>query len=161
MSKSSIDSKLIRELAEILNDTGLTEIEVEAGEDLRIRVAREPAPTMVQASVPAPMAAPAAGPIAAPPVNTSAPAAGEDADYSNHPGAVKSPMVGVVYVAPEPGAAPFVAVGDMVAEGQSLFLIEAMKTFNPVRAQKGGKVTQILVADGTPVEYGEPLLIIE
>ncbi|NIZ03411.1 acetyl-CoA carboxylase biotin carboxyl carrier protein [Thalassospira lucentensis] len=150
MSKFNIDNDAIRQLAELLDDTKLTEIEVAAG-DNRIRVARQG--TMVaaapaQAAVSAP-AAPAAAAAAAP------------ADLGAHPGAVKSPMVGVVYFAPEPGAAPFVSVGSTVAEGQTVMLIEAMKTFNPIRAPKSGKVTQIVATDGHPVEYDEPLIIIE
>jgi len=146
MSKFNIDNDAIRQLAELLDDTNLTEIEVAAG-DNRIRVARQG--TMV--------AAPAAAPVAAAPV--AAPAA--PADVSAHPGSVKSPMVGVVYFAPEPGAAPFISVGSTVTEGQTLMLIEAMKTFNPIRAPKAGKVTQIVATDGHPVEYDETLIIIE
>ncbi|PKR57431.1 acetyl-CoA carboxylase biotin carboxyl carrier protein [Thalassospira lohafexi] len=147
MSKFNIDNDAIRQLAELLDDTKLTEIEVAAG-DNRIRVARQG--TMVAA-------APAAAPVAA-----SAPAAAAaPADAGAHPGAVKSPMVGVVYFAPEPGAAPFISVGSSVTEGQTLMLIEAMKTFNPIRAPKSGKVSQILATDGHPVEYDEPLIIIE
>jgi acetyl-CoA carboxylase biotin carboxyl carrier protein len=146
MSKFNIDNDAIRQLAELLDDTNLTEIEVAAG-DNRIRVARQG--TMVAA-------APAAAPVAA---GAAAPAA--PADAGAHPGAVKSPMVGVVYFAPEPGAAPFISVGSSVSEGQTLMLIEAMKTFNPIRAPKSGKVTQIVATDGHPVEYDEPLVIIE
>ena len=96
---------------------------------------------------------------AAIPVATAAPAVAED--LGKHPGAVTSPMVGVAYLAPEPGAAPFIELGSTVSQGQTVMLIEAMKTFNPIRAAKGGKVTRLLVADGQPVEFGEPLLIIE
>jgi acetyl-CoA carboxylase biotin carboxyl carrier protein len=149
MSKFNIDNDAIRQLAELLDDTNLTEIEVAAG-DNRIRVARQG--TMVAA---APAMAPAA------PVVASAPAAAAPSDAGSHPGAVKSPMVGVVYFAPEPGAAPFISVGSSVSEGQTLMLIEAMKTFNPIRAPKSGKVSQILATDGHPVEYDEPLIIIE
>lgn len=146
MATKSIDSDLVRTLAGLLDETGLTEIEYDTG-GLRIRVARSaPAGTVVTH-------APAPPPAAAP-----APAA---EDHTPHPGALTSPMVGVVYMAPEPGAAPFIKVGDVVFEGQTLLLIEAMKTFNPIRAQRGGKVTRIMVADGTPVEFGEPLLVIE
>lgn len=144
MSKFNIDNDTIRQLAELLDETNLTEIEVAAG-DNRIRVARQG--TMVAA-------APAAAPVAA-----AAPAA--PADAGSHPGAVKSPMVGVVYFAPEPGAAPFISVGSSVSEGQTLMLIEAMKTFNPIRAPKSGKISQIIATDGHPVEYDEPLVIIE
>ncbi|WP_430475801.1 acetyl-CoA carboxylase biotin carboxyl carrier protein [Thalassospira lucentensis] len=146
MSKFNIDNDAIRQLAELLDDTNLTEIEVAAG-DNRIRVAR-------QGLVAAPVAAPAAAaPVAAP--------AAAPIDAGSHPGAVKSPMVGVVYFAPEPGAAPFISVGSTVAEGQTLMLIEAMKTFNPIRAPKSGKVAQIVATDGHPVEYDETLIIIE
>jgi acetyl-CoA carboxylase biotin carboxyl carrier protein len=148
MSKTNIDSEAVRSLAALLDDTNLTEIEYESS-GLRIRVARTAAP--VAAAPVAYAAAPAAA--------AAAPAAAGD-DAANHPGAVKSPMVGVAYMSPEPGAAKFVNVGDSVAEGQTLLLIEAMKTFNPIRAPKSGKVTQILVTDGQPVEFGEPLLIV-
>jgi acetyl-CoA carboxylase biotin carboxyl carrier protein len=148
MSKFNIDNDAIRQLAELLDDTNLTEIEVAAG-DNRIRVARQG--TMVAAAPAAAPAAPAA----------SAPAVAAPSDAASHPGAVKSPMVGVVYFAPEPGAAPFISVGASIAEGQTLMLIEAMKTFNPIRAPKSGKITQIIATDGHPVEYDEPLVIIE
>ncbi|OSQ37179.1 acetyl-CoA carboxylase biotin carboxyl carrier protein [Thalassospira mesophila] len=148
MSKFNIDNDAIRQLAELLDETNLTEIEVADG-DNKIRVARQG----VTYAAPAPMAAPAgAAPVAA------GPAAG---DLSAHPGCVKSPMVGVVYFAPEPGAAPFISTGATVAEGQTLMLIEAMKTFNPIRAPKAGKISQIVATDGNPVEYDEPLVIIE
>ncbi|WP_341364422.1 acetyl-CoA carboxylase biotin carboxyl carrier protein [Thalassospira sp. SN3W] len=148
MSKFNIDNDTIRQLAELLDETNLTEIEVAAG-DNRIRVARQG--TMVAA-------APAAAPVAAP---AAAAAPATPADAGSHPGAVKSPMVGVVYFAPEPGAAPFISVGSSVSEGQTLMLIEAMKTFNPIRAPKSGKISQIIATDGHPVEYDEPLVIIE
>ncbi|MDG4721296.1 MULTISPECIES: acetyl-CoA carboxylase biotin carboxyl carrier protein [Thalassospira] len=150
MSKFNIDNDAIRQLAELLDDTNLTEIEVAAG-DNRIRVARQG--TMVAA-------APAVAPVAAP-ASVAAPVAAAPSDAASHPGAVKSPMVGVVYFAPEPGAAPFISVGSNISEGQTVMLIEAMKTFNPIRAPKSGKVTQILATDGHPVEYDEPLIIIE
>lgn len=144
---SNVDSAAIRELAGLLDETGLTEIEYET-ESVRIRVAKGGAP--VQATVAAPVAAPAA---AAPAAAAPAPA--------EHAGAVKAPMVGVAYLSPEPGAANFIQAGQSVTEGQTLMLIEAMKTFNPVRAPRSGKVTSILVSDAQPVEYGEPLVIIE
>ncbi|OSQ46172.1 acetyl-CoA carboxylase biotin carboxyl carrier protein [Thalassospira alkalitolerans] len=147
MSKFNIDNDAIRQLAELLDETNLTEIEVATG-DNRIRVARQG--TMVAA-------APAAAPVAA--VAAAAPAA--PADASSHPGAVKSPMVGVVYFSPEPGAAPFISPGSSVSEGQTIMLIEAMKTFNPIRAHKSGKISQIIAIDGHPVEYDEMLVIIE
>ncbi|MEQ5777831.1 MULTISPECIES: biotin/lipoyl-containing protein [unclassified Thalassospira] len=149
MSKFNIDNDAIRQLAELLDETNLTEIEVAAG-DNKIRVARQG----TTYAAPAPIAAPA---------SVAAPAAGAPAggDLSSHPGCVKSPMVGVVYFAPEPGAAPFISAGATVAEGQTLMLIEAMKTFNPIRAPKAGKISQIVATDGNPVEYDEPLVIIE
>ena len=149
---TQIDSKLVRQLASVLNETGLTEIEYEMG-GLRIRVARHAREVATYVPAGAPMAVQA---IAA---TEAAPAA--PADAASHPGAVKSPMVGVAYLLPEPGAPPFIKVGDTVAEGQTLCLIEAMKTFNPVKAPKGGKIARILMENGSPVEYGEPLVIIE
>lgn len=147
-NKTPIDSELVRTLAALLDETNLTEIEYGVGE-MRIRVARQAAPVAVHHAAPA-----AVGHASAMPAQTAA----SDAD---HPGAVTSPMVGVAYLAPEPGSAKFVNPGDMVAEGQTIMLIEAMKTFNPIRAPRGGKLTRILVTDGQPVEFGEPLLIIE
>ena len=151
----AIDARLVRKLAAILNDTGLTEIEVEQG-DLRIKVARtvtvaagpQMTPTYVTAG-PAP-AAPAPAPAstpAAPPVR-----AGEE---------VKSPIVGTVYLQSAPNTPPFVKVGDTVTEGQTLLIIEAMKTMNPIPAPRAGKILELLVGDGQPVEYGEPLVMIE
>ena len=151
MKALSFDPTEVRALAEILADTGLTEIEIETKEG-RIRVAR--APAQIAAPVHVQTVAPAAAPAAPAP----APAASDDA---LHPGAVLSPMVGVAYLAPEPGAAPFVTVGQSVAAGQTLLLIEAMKTYNQIRAQKAGTVMRILVEPGEPVEYGQPLLIVE
>ena len=151
MSKFNIDNDAIRQLAELLDETNLTEIEVADG-DNKIRVARQ---GTTYAASPAPVAA---APVAA----AAAPAAAASGgDIASHPGCVKSPMVGVVYFAPEPGAAPFITAGSTVAEGQTLMLIEAMKTFNPIRAPKAGKVSQIIATDGNPVEYDEPLVIIE
>jgi len=151
----AIDPDLVRELAAILSDTGLSEIEVEHGE-LRLRLARTltaPAPTQVAVAGAAPTA-----PIAAPPP-AAAPAPGMSA--AAHPGAVLSPMVGTAYLSPEPGAAVFVKLGDTVTQGQTLMVVEAMKTFNPIPAPRAGKVTAILVTDAQPVEYNEPLAIIE
>jgi len=149
------DPAAVRELANILADTGLTEIEIE-GKEGRIRVVRA-APQVISAptmTVPVVAAPAAAAPIAAP-----APAA--IADPAKHPGAILSPMVGVAYLSSEPGAAPFVNVGQSVAAGQTVMLIEAMKTFNQIKASKSGTITQILVTPGQPVEYGEPLMIVE
>lgn len=155
MKSLPFDAAAVRALAGILADTGLTEIEVES-KDGRIRVARAPAP--VPATV-APTAGVAAGATAAgevPEVTETA-----EPDYAHHPGAVVSPMVGIIYLTPEPGAPPFVTIGATVTSGQTLLLIEAMKTFNQIKATKAGTVTRILVASGTPVEYGQPLLIVE
>ncbi len=147
MSRLPIDTAEIRALAEILADTGLTEIEVSDGES-RVRVARAPAPVMATMQ-----SAPAFAPPPAPP-----PAAAEIAD---HPGAVASPMVGIAYLSAEPGSPPFVTVGQQVIVGQTLMLIEAMKTFNQIRAPRAGTVTRILVASSQPVEYGEVLMVVE
>ena len=142
----SVDA--IRELAAILTETGLTEIELAEGER-RIRVARSPAPATF--AVPAAAAVPAA---------ESAPAVAAIAD-AEHPGAVVSPMVGVAYLSDEPGAAPYVTVGQNIEAGATLLLVEAMKTFNQIKAPRAGVVKQILVASGAPVEFDEPLMIIE
>jgi len=146
-----IDGDLVRELASVLNETGLTEIEYDT-KGIRVRVSRGTANAMLAA---APMS------VSAPAGEAAAPAPAKALDPASHPGTVKSPMVGVFYLLPEPGAAPFIKVGDQVNEGQTLALIEAMKTFNPVKAPRSGKVTKILVESGSPVEYGEPLLILE
>jgi acetyl-CoA carboxylase biotin carboxyl carrier protein len=151
----TIDTELIRTLALLLDETRLTEIEVAMG-DRRIRVARlvtnAPATTMVSAPPPLAVSAGSAGAVL--------PGAAAAA-LADHPGAVKSPMVGTAYVAPDPGAAPFIKVGDTIAEGQVILIIEAMKVMNQIRAPRTGRVTQILVTDGTPVEYGAVLMIIE
>ncbi|MFT4121056.1 acetyl-CoA carboxylase biotin carboxyl carrier protein [Bradyrhizobium sp.] len=149
---SSDDSALIRELALLLDETSLTEIEIERA-GLRLRVARN---ISVAATMPVPIAA-ASAPIA---VSAAAPATAA-ADISKHPGAVSSPMVGTAYWAPEPGAKPFIEVGSKVSVGQTLLIIEAMKTMNQIPSPRAGTVTQILVEDGQPVEFGEPLVIIE
>jgi acetyl-CoA carboxylase biotin carboxyl carrier protein len=155
----SFDEAAVRALATILADTGLTEIEIE-GKDGRIRVARAPAAvTHVAASVAAPVAAPVAALAPAPAASANGPPAEED--FGRHPGAVRSPMVGVAYLAPEPGATPFIIPGQAVSAGQTLLLIEAMKTFNQIKAPRAGTVTRILVSPGAPVEYDEPLLILE
>lgn len=146
-------SKTIKELAELLSETGLTEIEVEAG-DIRIKVARQG--TAVSAVVPQVAAAPA--PVEAAPEPKEAAPAPAPAD---HPGGVKSPMVGTAYLAPEPGSANFVKVGDTVSEGQTILIVEAMKTMNPISATRAGKVTQILISNEQPVEFDEVLMIIE
>lgn len=156
-AKSAIDTAMIRELAQVLADTDLTEIEIEL-EALKIRVARQ---VTVHATVAAPVAhAPA--PIAAPAAPAAlAPVAAASDDPRKHPGVVPSPMVGTAYRRPSPDAKPLVEVGQSVKEGERPCLIEAMKTFNDIVAPRAGKVTAILVEDGQPVEYGEPLLVIE
>lgn len=152
------DPEAIRRLADILRETDLTEIEL-SEKDARIRVARvvTVAPA-APAYYPAPQA-PAPAPVPVAPV--AAAAAAVDSLDPKHPGLVTSPMVGVAYLAPEPGAAPFVSLGSKVVVGQTLLLIEAMKTFNQIKATRAGTVTRILVEAGTPVEYGEPLVLVE
>jgi acetyl-CoA carboxylase biotin carboxyl carrier protein len=148
----SIDDALVRKLAGLLDETRLTEIEYAWGEH-RIRVTRQPAP--VQASVGAVQTAAQIAAAAAP----TAPAAAED--LSKHPGAITSPMVGTAYLSPQPGAPPFVRVGDTVSAGQPLLIVEAMKVMNQIRATKAGRVARILVDDTAPVEFGQVLVIVE
>jgi acetyl-CoA carboxylase biotin carboxyl carrier protein len=152
---SNDDSALIRELALLLDETSLTEIEIERA-GLRVRVARN---ISIAAGVPAGLPVAAAMPVAV--AAAPLPAAGAVTDFSKHPGVVPSPMVGTAYWAPEPGAKPFIEVGAKVAAGQTLLIIEAMKTMNQIPSPRAGTVTQILVEDGQPVEFGEPLVIIE
>jgi|SRR6478735_7934506 acetyl-CoA carboxylase biotin carboxyl carrier protein len=149
---SADDSALIRELALLLDETSLTEIEIERA-GLRVRVARN---ISIAAGIPAGIPSVVSAPVAA--VSATA-AAG--ADLSKHPGVVPSPMVGTAYWSPEPGAKPFIEVGTKVSAGQTLLIIEAMKTMNQIPSPRDGTVTQILVEDGQPVEFGEPLVIIE
>ncbi len=151
MSRIQIDTDAIRALATILTDTGLTEIEI-VEKDSRIRVARAPAPVTAYTAPPV---------MAPPPAVPAAPAAPAEADDADHPGAVLSPMVGVAYLSAEPGAPSFVSVGQSVSAGQTLLLIEAMKTFNQIKAPKSGVVARVLVGSGTPVEYGEVLMVLE
>jgi acetyl-CoA carboxylase biotin carboxyl carrier protein len=146
-----VDTKLVRELAELLNDTGLSEIEVEDG-DRKIKVSR----TMASIAA-APVAVAAPPPVAAP-VATAPAAAPAEAAPAN---AIKSPMVGTAYLSPEPGAAPFVSVGDKVAAGDTLLIVEAMKVMNPITAPNGGTVKAVLVESGQPVEFDQPLMVIE
>ena len=155
-ASAPIDPKLVRKLADILTDTGLSEIEVEQG-DLRIRVARQITAAAPVGYAPAPAVAPAA--LAAPPA--AAPTAAPPATETQRGEAVKSPMVGTVYLQSQPGSPHFVKVGDSVSAGQTLMIIEAMKTMNPIPAPKAGTVLKILVDDAQPVEFGEPLVIIE
>lgn len=148
MASFDIDGDLVRKLADLLQETGLSEIEFQEGEK-RIRVTRPTAPA-------AALAIPAAT-LPAPAVQAAAPAP----KTASSPGAVSSPMVGTAYMAAEPGAAPFVRVGDVVKAGQTVMIIEAMKVMNPIKAPKGGVVTEIMVSDAQPVEYGEVLMIID
>jgi acetyl-CoA carboxylase biotin carboxyl carrier protein len=157
--ESAIDTRLVRKLAGILTDTGLTEIEVERGA-LKIRVSRQASSAPVQAYAPAPQAfapAPAAAPAPSAAPAAAAPAAAAPAKGDQ----VKSPMVGTAYLAPQPGADPFIKVGDKVAAGQTLLIVEAMKTMNPIPSPRAGTVVDILVTDGDPIEFGEPLVILE
>ncbi len=158
-NEAEIDTSLVRQLADILNDTELTEIEVERGE-LRIRVAREinAAPVMQYAA--APMAAPAqvAAPSAAAPVSMPSDPATIVAKSGEE---VKSPMVGTAYLQASPEAPPFVSPGDKVKKGQTLLIVEAMKTMNPIQAPRDGVVKEVMVGDAQPVEFGEPLVLLE
>ena len=147
-NKPIVDQDLIRQLAALLNETGLTEIEVEQN-NTRVRIARN---VTIAAAVPAPAAAPAA---------QQRPAEEPPAEPASRVGVVNSPMVGTAYRAPEPGARPFVDVGEHVTAGQTVMVIEAMKTMNQIPAPRAGTVKEILVEDAQPVEYGEPLMIIE
>lgn len=159
------DVAFVEALARLLKENDLTELEVmrEYGEDdsLNVRVSKS-APPVIQA--PAPVvhhAAPASAPSAAVPAASAASAAPASDDPAEHPGAITSPMVGTAYLQPEPGADPFVSVGATVSEGQTILIIEAMKTMNQIPAPRAGTVKRILVADGSPVEFGAPLMIIE
>jgi acetyl-CoA carboxylase biotin carboxyl carrier protein len=152
-----VDSALLRELAELLSANDLTEIEVEDG-DRKIKVRREAAPVMGYAPAPlahAPAAQAAASAVQAEPTQEMASAIAISAD------AIKSPMVGTVYLSPEPGAKPFIAVGQAVKQGDTLMIIEAMKVMNPIQAPKAGKIAQILIGDAQPVEFDQPLVVIE
>jgi acetyl-CoA carboxylase biotin carboxyl carrier protein len=155
--KSSLDQDLIRELAGLLDETGLSEIEVER-DGMRVRVARRVAlEAMAVGQMPA--AAAAAHPAA--PAKAAEPSPKEAPDPSKHPGCVPSPMVGTAYLSPEPSAPPFIEIGARVSQGQTLLIIEAMKTMNHIPAPKAGIIAAILVGNGQPVEFGEPLAIIE
>jgi acetyl-CoA carboxylase biotin carboxyl carrier protein len=147
-AKSSVDKDLIRELSALLEETGLTEIEIEQS-GLRVRVARGGQMIVAAPALAAPL-------IAATGITSTA-----AADPAKHPGVVASPMVGTAYLAPEPGARPFVEIGSKVLAGQTLLIIEAMKTMNQIPAPRAGTVIQILIEDGRPVEFGEPMMIIE
>ena len=147
--KSPIDSALVHRLARLLEEAGLSELEY-ATDHWRIRVARQ-----------MPAAAPAGAAAASSPAPAAAAARVDAAPDASHPGAVLSPMVGTVYLLPEPGAAAFVEVGKEVKAGDTLLILEAMKVMNPVAAPRAGKVVQILVSDGAPVEYGQALVVLE
>lgn len=152
--RDSTEKALIRELAELLNETGLSEIEI-AREGLKVRVARQ---TMASAIV---QTQPVAATSAARSSEAAAAPVKDGPDPANHPGCVKSPMVGTAYRSPEPGAAPFIDIGTRVVQGQTLMIIEAMKTMNHIPAPKAGTVKEILIENGQPVEFGEPLVIVE
>lgn len=161
MTKSSqVDQDLIKTIAELLNDANLAEIEIEQ-DDFRVRVTRSFASPVTHVAAPAaPAPAPAAAPAPANVVSAqSAPSSADD--LSSNPGTLTSPMVGTAYLAPEPGAADYVSVGAKVSEGQTVLIIEAMKTMNQIPAHRSGTITRILIDDAQPVEYGEPLVIIE
>jgi acetyl-CoA carboxylase biotin carboxyl carrier protein len=152
MAKFEMDTEFIRKLAKLLEETNLGEIEMADG-DRKIRVARPAA-----APPPANPVSTATAPIAASAAGTAASAA---SDVSKHPGAVKSPMVGTAYLSPEPGKPVFVNIGDKITAGQTLLIIEAMKTFNPIKAPKAGTVAHVLIDNAQPVEFGQPLMIVE
>ncbi|MGN1079219.1 MAG: acetyl-CoA carboxylase biotin carboxyl carrier protein [Alphaproteobacteria bacterium] len=156
MSKSTYDTTLVEDLAKLINEHELAEIEYDT-EGLRLRVTRVPSAGFM-AAAPVAAAVSAAAPAPAAPASAQQ---NVQAEAEIKGDAVKSPMVGVVYTAPEPNAAPYVSVGDTVSADQTLFLVEAMKTFNPVKAPRSGKVVRILVTDRSPVEYDQPLLILE
>lgn len=158
--KVTFDAHLVGQLAALLNENDLNEIEFEEN-NRRIKVVRHSAPAV--GAHPAAMMFPPQGmPVPAATAATGEPSvAAEAGDLSKHPGAVKSPMVGVTYLAPEPGAAPFVKVGDTVQAGQTLCIVEAMKVMNPIKAPKDGKVTHVLITDATPIEYDEVMFVIE
>lgn len=156
--REGVEKSMIRDLAELLNETGLSEIEI-ARDGLKIRVVRQ---MTAIATVAAPSSA--AAPVARPrsdPGSPGEPAKSDEPDFASHPGCVKSPMVGTAYRSPEPGAAAFVDVGARVTQGQTLLIIEAMKTMNHIPAPRAGVVTHVLIESGQPVEYGEPLIVIE
>ena len=152
--KPSAEGMLIRELAELLNETGLSEIEMER-QGLRLRVARQ---LTMAVAAPAAVAAAHAPPAS---MHLAGDVSPKPADAASNPGTVKSPMVGTAYRAAEPGSAPFVEVGTRVAQGQTLLIIEAMKTMNHIPAPRSGTVTQVFIDNGQPVEFGEPLVVIE
>jgi len=158
-ASSTSDQDLIEAIAKLLNEQNLAEIEIER-EDLRVRVTRSYANTAVQhvqvpSYAPAPAAAPVSGAAAA--VAAAAPAE----DLASNPGTLTSPMVGTAYLSPEPGKPPFANVGTKVSEGQTVLIIEAMKTMNQIPAHRSGTISRILIEDASPIEYGQPLVVIE
>ncbi|MBN9314607.1 MAG: acetyl-CoA carboxylase biotin carboxyl carrier protein [Devosia sp.] len=165
MTKASpnADQDLIEAIARLLNEQNLAEIEIER-EDVRVRVTRSyPSQAVQQVSVPAyaPAAVAPAAPASTVPAGAAAAAAPATDDLSSNPGTLTSPMVGTAYLSPEPGKPAFVNVGARVSEGQTVLIVEAMKTMNQIPAHRSGTITRILVEDGTPVEYGQPLVVIE
>jgi acetyl-CoA carboxylase biotin carboxyl carrier protein len=155
-SGMQVDTDLVRQLAELLNESDLSEIEVQDGER-RIVVKRKLGGPVAVAAAPV-AAAPAAAPAPAAPAHVSV---ADDVSAAAHPGTVKSPMVGTAYLSGEPGAKPFVSVGDKVSEGDTLVIVEAMKVMNPITAPRGGTVRRILVENAQPVEYDQPLVVVE
>jgi acetyl-CoA carboxylase biotin carboxyl carrier protein len=160
MSRLSFDPEDIRELAAILDETGLSEIEI-AEKDRRIRIVRSPAPVGFAMPYPEPQAAAAPGPAAQVPVPAVISTATRPEPDASHPGAVPSPMVGVAYLSADPESPNFVSIGQRVEAGQTLLLIEAMKTFNQIKAPRAGTVSRIIVSTATPVEFGEVLMIVD
>jgi acetyl-CoA carboxylase biotin carboxyl carrier protein len=153
--KPSVEQEMIRELAALLKETGLSEIEIEKA-GLKLRVARTLSAGIAIAQPETPAPSQTTAPAAASPSAALAPS-----DHASHPGCVTSPMVGTAYRSPEPGAPPFVEIGSKITQGQTLLIIEAMKTMNHIPAPRSGTVTQIMVESGQPVEFGEPLCVIE
>lgn len=156
IKKGGVDQSLIRDLANILTETDLTEIEIEQ-EDLRIRVSRAGTPQYIQAGTP--MAAPVAPQAAVPAAQPGSATPAEKPSPAKN--AVTAPMVGTAYLAPSPGARPFIEIGQTISEGQTILIIEAMKTMNQIPSPRAGKIVDILIEDGQPVEYGEPLIVVE
>lgn len=163
-AKHGADVDFIRALAEILGENDLTELQVKRdygeGDSLNVKVSKGGAPVVASVAMPAPAPAPAPAAAPAAPAPAAEPASAGD-DPASHPGAVTSPMVGTAYLSPEPGAAPFVAVGQQVSEGDTLMIVEAMKTMNHIPATHSGTVKRVLVSDGDAVEFGAPLMIVE
>ncbi len=155
--KSKIDANIVRQLADLLDETGLNEIEY-GTDEWHLRVAKTGAGPIMAAEI-----APSAVHPVAPSSAVSEPiiAIDDSESHANHPGVIVSPMVGTAYISPDPESPPFVKVGDKIFEGDTLVLIEAMKVYNPIKATRSGKVTRIFINNGTPIEFGEPLMIIE